>query len=135
MRTPAWGEIERFCRIDGWQESRRTDHVFFEKTLADGTVLRTHRSFAGGKTMSPGRFKAILRNQLRVSEEDFWRALETGEPAARPTKPVEAEPGLPAYLVRVLKIELRLSETEIAELAPAEAERLVYEHWSQPGSD
>jgi predicted RNA binding protein YcfA (HicA-like mRNA interferase family) len=131
VRTPSWGEIERFCRIDGWQETRRTAHVFFEKTLADRTVLRTHRSFAGGKTMSPGRFKAILRNQLRVSEEDFWRALETGGPVARPSAPVEAEPGLPAYLVRVLKVELRLNETEIAELAPAEAERLVHEHWSK----
>lgn len=130
MRTPTWGEIERFCRIDGWQASRRTDHVFFEKTLADGTVLRTHRSFAGSKTMSLGRFKAILRNQLRVSEEDFWRALETGEPVVRPSEPLEAEPGLPAWLVRVLTMELRLSESEIAELTSAEAERLVYEHWS-----
>jgi hypothetical protein len=135
VRTPTWGEIERFCRIDGWQETRRTGHVFFEKTLADGTVLRTHRSFAGGKTMSAGRFKAILRNQLRVSEEDFWRALEAGEPVARPSKLLEAEPGLPAHLVRVLKIELRLSETEIAELTPAEAERLVHEHWSKAGPD
>ena len=66
MRTPTWGEIERFCRVDGWRETRRTDHVFFERTLADGTVLQTHRSFASDKTMSPGRFKAILRNQLHL---------------------------------------------------------------------
>lgn len=132
MKTPTWGEVEHFCRIDGWQESRRTDHVFFEKTLADGTVLRTHRSFASGKTMSPGRFKAILRGQLCVSEEDFWRAVETGEPVARSSEPSAAEPGLPAYFVRVLKAELHLSEAEIAQLAPAEAERLVHEHWSQP---
>jgi predicted RNA binding protein YcfA (HicA-like mRNA interferase family) len=135
VRTPTWGEIERFCRIDGWQESRRTGHGFFEKTLADGTVFRTHRSFAGGKTMSPGWFKAILRNQLRVSEAAFWRALETGEPVARPSEPVEADPGSPAYLVRVLTMELHLSEAEIAELAPAGAERLVHEHRSEAGPD
>ena len=130
MRTPTWGEIERFCRIDGWRESRRTDHVFYEKVLADGTVLRTHRSFAGGKTMSPGRFKATLRNQLQVSEDDFWTALETKEPVARPSDPPEAE-ALPAYLVRMLKTELHLSEAEIAELSPEDAQRLVYEHWSK----
>ena len=56
MRTPTWGEIERFCRIDGWRETRRTDHVFFERTLVDGTVLQTHRSFASDKAISPGRF-------------------------------------------------------------------------------
>jgi len=132
VRTPTWGEVERFCRIDGWREVRRTDHVFFEKVLADGIVLRTHRSFASDKTMSPGRFKAILRTQLQVSEDDFWRALETGEPVARPSVPPEAEAALPAYRVRVLKDELHLSEDEIGELTPADAERLVHEHWSRP---
>ena len=132
MKTPTLGEIEQFCRIDGWHESRRTDHVFFEKTLADGTVLRTHRSFASGKTMSAGRFKAILRDQLRVSAKDFWRALETGQEVARPSEPPAADVGLPAYVVRVLKTELHLSEAEIAKIAPSEAERLVHEHWSQP---
>jgi hypothetical protein len=131
VKTPTWGEIERFCRIDGWRESRRTDHVFYEKVLADGTVLRSHRSFAGGKTMSPGRFKAILRDQLVVSEDDFWAALETKEPVARPSDPPEVE-ALPAYLVRTLKTELHLSEAEIAELSPEDAQRLVHEHWSQP---
>ena len=130
MRTPTWGEIERFCRIDGWRESRRTDHVFFEKTLSDGTVLRTHRSFATGKTMSPGRFKDILRSQLQVREADFWAALENKEPVARPSEPPEEEAALPAYLVRVLKDELHLSEPEIAELSLEEAQRLVQEHWS-----
>ena len=132
MKTPTWGEVEQFCRIDGWHESRRTDHLFFEKTLADGTVLRTHRSFASGKTMSAGRFKAILRDQLQVSAKDFWRALDIGEAVARPSEPPSAEPGLQAYLLRVLKEELHLSEAEIARLTPPEAERLVHEHWSQP---
>lgn len=131
MKTPTWGEIERFCRIDGWRESRCTDHVFFEKVLADGTVLRTHRSFASDKTMSPGRFQAILRNQLRVSEDDFWRALATGEAVARPSEPPAAEAALPAYVVRVLKEELHLTEAEIGELPPAAAERLVHEHRSR----
>ena len=132
MRTPTWGEIERFCRIDGWRETRRTDHVFFERTLADGTVLQTRRSFASDKTMSPERFKAILRNQLHVSADDLWRALDTGEPVARPSEPPDEEAALPAYLARVLKDELHLGETEIAALTPAEAERLVHKHWSRP---
>jgi len=132
VKTPTWGEIERFCRVDGWREVRRSDHVFYQKVLPDGTVLRTHRSFAGHKTMSPGRFKAILRNQLRVSEEDFWRALETGEPVERPSAPPEAEATLPAYLARVLERELHLSQEEIAALSEEEAKRLADEHWSKP---
>jgi hypothetical protein len=83
VRTPTWAQVERFCRIDGWREVRRSGHVHFEKLLADGTLLRTHRSFASRKTMSPCRFKAILRLQLRVTEEEFWAALETKKPVDR----------------------------------------------------
>ena len=79
MRTPTCGEIERYCRLAGWSEARRSGHVFFEKVLPDGTVLQTHRSLSTRKTMSPGRFKAILRYQLRVSEQEFWRVLERRE--------------------------------------------------------
>ncbi len=72
MRTPTWGRVEHFCKIDGWRGS--------QKVLADGTVLQTHRSLSKRKTMSPGRFKAILRYQLKIDEEDFWRTLDTGKP-------------------------------------------------------
>jgi hypothetical protein len=83
VRTPTWGQVERFCRIDGWREVRRSGHVHFEKLLSDGTLLRTHRSFASRKTMSPGCFKAILRLQLRVTEEEFWAVLDTKKPVER----------------------------------------------------
>jgi hypothetical protein len=83
VRTPTWAQVERFCRIDGWREVRRTGHVHFEKVLPGGRVLRTHRSLSSKKTMSPGRFKALLRHQLDVSEEQFWRALETRTPVDR----------------------------------------------------
>lgn len=83
MRTPSWADVERFCRVDGWSEVRRSGHVFYEKVLADGTVLRTHRSFSSRKTMSPGRFKAILRYQLHVTEAQFREALETRKPVQR----------------------------------------------------
>jgi hypothetical protein len=57
--------------------------LHYEDVLANGTVLRTHRSFSSRKAMSPGRFQAILRHQLRVTEEQFWRALETRSPVER----------------------------------------------------
>lgn len=83
MRTPTWAQIERFCQIDGWHEVRRSDLVCYEKVLPDSSVLRTHRSFSSRKTMSPGRVKAILRYQLRVTEDQFWQALDTRCPVDR----------------------------------------------------
>ena len=81
--------------------------------------------------MSPGRFKAILRNQLQVSVDDFWNVLVTGEPVDRPSTPPEAGPTLPAYLARVLEHELHLPQEEIARLSEEEARRLVEGHWSR----
>lgn len=83
MRTPTWAQVERFCRIDGWREVRRGGHVFYEKVLENGVVLRTHRSLSSHKTMSPGRFKAILRYQLGVTEEELWQTLATRQTADR----------------------------------------------------
>jgi len=68
---------------DDWEEHRATGHDFFEKTLANGEILRTHASRSGSKTMSPGRFKAILSDQLRLSEAEFWDVLRTKAPARR----------------------------------------------------
>jgi len=51
MRTPTWSQVEAFCRKDGWEEIRETDHVFYRRVLENGTVLETHRSFSTKKTM------------------------------------------------------------------------------------
>ncbi|HEX5415840.1 MAG TPA: hypothetical protein VFZ25_09240 [Chloroflexota bacterium] len=131
MRTPTWREIEAFCRMDGWEPVRSTDHVFFRKVLADGTSLETHRSFADDKTMSAGRFMAILRVQLKVSPDDFWETLRTGRAAPRPgaTPPPES-PALPAWIVRVLRNDLGLSEQHIAGMTLEDARRTVEAFWS-----
>jgi hypothetical protein len=136
VRTPTWREIEEFCRRDGWEIIRSTDHVFFRKVLADGTVLETHRSFASDKTMSPGRFLAILRHQIQVSPEEFWETLRVGRPVQRPgTPPVEEIPAIPAWIVRVLLDDFALSEEQVTGLSQIEAQRLVEEFWSRTRSN
>ncbi len=77
MKTPTWDEFREFLKHDNWEEDRATGHDFFEKTLPDGEILRTHASRSGSKTMSPGRFKAILSDQARLSEAEFWEVLRT----------------------------------------------------------
>jgi len=72
VKTPTWDEFREFLKHENWEEDRATGHDFFEKTLPDGEILRTHASRSGSKTMSPGRSKAILSDQLRLSEAEFW---------------------------------------------------------------
>jgi hypothetical protein len=130
-RTPTWSEIEQFCRNDGWEEDRTTDHVHFRKVLESGEVLETHRSLAGGKSMSQGRFGLILRKQLKVDRRTFWHVLQTGEPADRPT-PVEEPPApeYPGWVVSGLK-GVGWTEERIRELTPDEAEERLHSEWSK----
>ncbi|MBI4492051.1 MAG: hypothetical protein HY690_04590 [Chloroflexi bacterium] len=133
MRTPTWQEIEQFLRVDGWESVRSTGHSHYRKVLADGSVLRTHVSLAGDRTMSPERFALILRAQLEVGYDDFWNVLRTGRPAPRPGAAVpEAPKAIPAWVVNALKHQLGKSDEEIAAMTPQEAERYIRERWSQP---
>ncbi|MGH2467378.1 MAG: hypothetical protein ACRDGL_06575, partial [Candidatus Limnocylindrales bacterium] len=121
-----------FLRHDGWDEDRATGHDFFEKTLADGEILRTHASRSGLKTMSPGRFRAILSDQLRLSQAEFWDVLRTGRPARRPSPAPEPAPrSLPLWLAQAIEREVGLTREEIAELDEIEARRRLDEEQSQ----
>ena len=133
MKTPTWDEFREFLQHDNWEEDRATGHDFFEKTLPDGEILRTHASRSGSKTMSPGRLKAILSDQLRLSEAEFWEVLRTRTPAPRPSPAPEPAPrSLPLWLARALEREVGLTHNEIAELDEEGARRLLVEARSRP---
>ena len=133
MRTPSWDEFRDFLRHDDWTEDRATGHNFFEKTLPDGELLRTHASRSGSKTMSPGRFKAILSDQLLLSEAEFWEVLRTKSSAARPSPAPEPNPmSLPLWLAFALEREAGLSRGEIEDLDAEEGRRLLVEARSKP---
>lgn len=133
MRTPSWDEFREFLRHDDWYEDRATGHDFFETALADGEILRTHASRSGSKTMSAGRFKAILSDQLRLSEAEFWEVLRTRSPAPRPSPAPEPAPkSIPLWLAQALEREVGLTRDQIAELDEMEARRQLDEARSKP---
>jgi hypothetical protein len=133
VRTPTWDEFREFLRHDNWDEDRATGHDFFEKTLSDGEILRTHASRSGSKTLSPGRFKAILSDQLRLSEAEFWEVLRTRRPARRPSPAPEPPPrSLPLWLALSLEREVGLTREQIAELDEDEARGLLIQARSRP---
>lgn len=133
MRTPTFDEIEAFLKIDGWSQDRSTGHDFYEKVLPNGETIRSHRSFAGKKTMSPGRFKAILADQLNVSEAEFWEALRTKRSVTRPSPQPQAAPAsIPNWLRNALLAECGLGEEDVARLAEVQARELLTQHRSRP---
>lgn len=130
--SPVWGHIEAFCKADRWDEVRSdTGHVFWEKTLPDGTVLRTHRSLDPTKRIGLNVFSRILRDQLRVSRERFWQAVVTGQPVERPVELEEPPPEYPAWVVSGL-LRYGYTEEQIRQLTPEDAQALLHETWSFP---
>lgn len=129
--APTWAHIDDFCRADEWMEVRETDHVHWEKLLPSGEVLKTHRSFASDKAISPGRFGVILREQLKVSRDAFWQAIDTGKPVDRPVELEEEAPEYPAWVVFGLA-KYGVREEEIRKMTPEEAEKLLAEKWASP---
>ena len=133
--SPTWGDIRAFLAADGWSElpsgargGSQTDHVWFEKLVADRHVLRTKVSHAKQKTLSAGRFRAIARHELEVSVAEFWECIRSGKPVDRPVEVDEVVYQHPAWVVSVLAGQLHMSDVDIAKLSREAAERLVYEH-------
>lgn len=137
--APTWGDVRDFVAADAWREisvrersGSRRRHIFYEKVLEDGRVLQTHVSHSSQKSMSPGRFSSLLRNELEVSKDGFWECIRTGEPVDRPVRLYEPEVvEHDAWVVAVLAGELHLPPDEIQRLSRKEAEGLVYKHWAR----
>jgi hypothetical protein len=134
VKTPTWDEVRQFLNFDAWtpDKPRSTDHDYFEKTLTTGEVLITKVSRSAGKTMSPGRFKAILSDQLRVNERQFWDVIRLRQPAERPAPDPEPEPvSLPLWLVQQLRAE-GIPDSELEGVDQEAATALLAEARARP---
>ncbi len=106
MPQPTHRDLKKFCENDRWDPKKRTDHWRYTKRLPDGRTLRTKASFGSGELGDPGLFAAILREQLQVTEEEFWRVVREGGPARRAEAAVTA-PSKPPLLDATTVLQLR----------------------------
>ena len=67
---PSWRELRRFCEKDGWELYKDTDHYFYRKENADGTIRRVKVSKGTGE-IKHHLWRAILNRQLQVTLEYF----------------------------------------------------------------
>lgn len=73
--APRFKDLKRYCDNTGWVMVRNTDHWYYEKVLANGIVLRTRVSHAIHKEIPKKISEKILKKQLQISEEDFWKGV------------------------------------------------------------
>jgi hypothetical protein len=127
---------ERFCKNEGWRRVRDargragTHHVTYEFDLPDGGMLRTRISHPPDRsTYGPGLWAHVLRDQLGVSEDEFWACVRDG---VRPNRgaPVAPAETLPADLVYLLIRRVGLSEAAVAEMSKEEAVARLQRFWT-----
>jgi hypothetical protein len=128
---------EKFCQVEGWTQARDaqgrtgTHHVTYELRLRDGRILRTRISHPVDRTTyGPGIWGHILRDQLQVTDADFWRCVREGVKPDRGEPEVPAE-ALPAELVHLLINRVGLDEAAVAAMTRDEAVARLNRYWAE----
>lgn len=139
MRTPTWKQLDRFCKVEGWYDRETArgrptgDHKRYGLRLPNGTVLTTKVSHGVGQ-VDARLFKHILRDQLHVTEREFWAAVDTGVAPIRDPAPTPPQGNrLPARLVEPLS-RLGISDDRLRDLSVEQAEALLREERRKPHS-
>ena len=107
-----------------------THHVTYELALADGRILRTRISHPPDRSaFGPSVWRHILREQIDVSEAEFWACVKGG---AKPNRGWIEPPkeSIPLEVAQLLIHKVGLTETELAELTRDEAIARLNKFWS-----
>ena len=125
-----------FCTREGWTEVRSSrgkgaaHHVTCELSIPDGRILRTRISRPPNSSeYGPRLWAHILRDQLDVSEDEFWACVTHRVVPSRGAPPA-AGAGLPADLVYQLLHRVGLSESEVAAMTTKQAADRMAHFWA-----
>lgn len=135
--APTRKDHEAFCAIEGWRRVRDargragTHHVTYELDLPDGRILRTRISHPADRSdYGTSLWHHILRDQLQVTEDEFWVTVRENK---RPDRGVPEAPAqaLPADVVHLLISRVGLSEAEVAAMTKDQAVTRLQRFWTE----
>lgn len=134
---PTRQDHNKFCDIEEWTPVRDargrtgTHHVTYELNLPDGRVLRTRISHPVERSAyGASLWSHVLRDQLQVSEDEFWVCVRDKIKPDRGIPEVPPET-LPADLVHLLIVRIGLAESEVAAMTKAEAVERLNRYWTE----
>lgn len=127
----------RFCEIEGWTKVRSstgktgTHHDTFELKLPNGDILRTRISRPPDRTgYGQSLWKHILRDQLQVTEAEFWDCVERKQlPDRGQAHEPDVDP-IPTSVLWQLINRVGLSESDIQGMSKEEAISRLTHFWS-----
>ncbi|MFN8036760.1 MAG: cytotoxic translational repressor of toxin-antitoxin stability system [Acidimicrobiia bacterium] len=143
MRPLPYSALRTFVETEGWTPKgtargtkKQGDHERYTLALADGTVLATRISHGGGQYDDPSMVSHILRDELHVSEPDFWTCVEQGVKPPRPQPESIRGPGneIPYDLMRNLVRKVGMAPADIERLTKAEAVQAWQDYLSRGGT-
>lgn len=120
-------DLLKYVLRDGWIDepnlirgrARTGDHRRYQKERADGTILRTKVPHSSRDEIGDDLFRHILRDQLRVTEEQFWGMVRGGATILEAPHP--PAPTVPGWLIERLLFTVGLPESEIRAMTADEA--------------
>lgn len=134
--TPTRKDHEAFCAAEGWQRVRDargragTHHVTYELALPDGRILRTRISHPVDRSgYGASLWSHILRDQLQVTQEEFWACVRENRRPGRGAPELPAG-SLPADLVHLLITRVGLSQIEVAAMSKDQAVARLQQYWT-----
>lgn len=137
---PTRADHERFCVVEGWHRVRDargrtgTHHITYELDLPDGRILRTRISHPVNRDgYGPSLWAHILRNQLQVSAEEFWRCVKDGVKPDRGLREPPTET-LPAEVAHLLITRVGVPEAEVKTMTKAEGIARLQRFWLGGGT-
>jgi hypothetical protein len=130
---------ETFVTIEGWEQVRNAHgtrgghHTTYELVTPTGEILRTRISHPPDRTTyGADLWSHILRDQLKVTSDEFWGCVDnkvTPDRGAPPQPPA----ALPVQIVYQLIHTVGVPEAEVARMSREEAISRLNDYWSGLG--
>lgn len=132
----------KFVETEGWQKrgtargkGKKGDHHRYTLQLATGDILYTRVSHGAGQTDDLNLVAKILRDDLRVTEEDFWNCVDNGVLPPRPQPPsaTPAVEAIDASLLRNLIRKVEMTPQQLEGLTKDQAVQIWQDFLSSGG--
>ncbi|MDP3209330.1 MAG: cytotoxic translational repressor of toxin-antitoxin stability system [Rhodoglobus sp.] len=132
-----------FCVIERWELVRGSTgkpvqhHRTYELVVPSGEILRTRISKPVDRTTySASMWSAILRDQLKVTNAEFWDCVQNKSlPDRGGTVAVSNPRALPLHLLNELIERLGMAPEEAIELTLDEALQHIARYWTDAAAD
>jgi len=135
--APTRAAHQKFVETEGWvrltgSTGRIGDHHRYQ-LLIDDDILRTRISHppSAKHTYGPSRWRHILRDQLKVSEAEFWACVRDGILPDRSQPLTRPEQAIPVAVVNLLINQVGLDADTVRGMTKDEAIERLNRYWTE----